>query len=69
MNKEMNNTLIIFEFFSGIGGMHKTIKAFYFVTVNKKFPFDIANPNANLTYFYNFIIKPSQLSIENLILN
>jgi len=58
--------LIIFEFFSGIGGMHQAIKNISETNIEilNIYPFDI-NPNANITYLHNFGIKPNEMSIEN----
>ncbi len=60
--------MIIFEFFSGVGGMHQAISQIEGLKVDNIFPFDI-NPNANLTYFHNFKIKPFAISLENFSLN
>ena len=60
--------LIIFEFFSGIGGMHSALNHINKIKILKIFPFDI-NQNANLTYFENFKINPYSISIESFSLN
>jgi tRNA (cytosine38-C5)-methyltransferase len=60
--------LIIFEFFSGIGGMHSALNHIDKIKILKIFPFDI-NQNANLTYFENFKINPYSISIESFSLN
>ena len=71
-NLNNNNTqklnLLIFEFFSGIGGMHDALKQISSINIQKIFPFDI-NQNANLTYFENFKIKPNEILIEGFSLN
>lgn len=54
--------MIIFEFFSGIGGMHQALHNI--AEIKTIYPFDI-NPNANITYYHNFGIKPFELSLEN----
>jgi tRNA (cytosine38-C5)-methyltransferase len=56
--------MIMFEFFSGIGGMHQAISTIDGVKIDKVFPFDI-NPNANITYYQNFGIKPFEISLES----
>ena len=60
--------LLVFEFFSGIGGMHESLINLDKIKIHKIFPFDI-NQNANLTYFENFAIKPFSISIESFSLN
>ena len=60
--------LLVFEFFSGIGGMHESLINLEKIKIHKIFPFDI-NQNANLTYFENFSIKPFSISIESFSLN
>ena len=60
--------LLVFEFFSGIGGMHESLINLEKIKIHKIFPFDI-NQNANLTYFENFGIKPFSISIESFSLN
>jgi len=58
----------VFEFFSGIGGMHQALKnistPYSKIEIVHIFPFDI-NPNANSTYFHVFGVKPNEISIEN----
>ena len=60
--------LLVFEFFSGIGGMHESLIHLEKIKIDKIFPFDI-NQNANSTYFENFKIKPFSISIESFSLN
>jgi tRNA (cytosine38-C5)-methyltransferase len=60
--------LLVFEFFSGIGGMHDALKQINSINIQQIFPFDI-NQNANLTYFENFKIKPNEILIESFSLN
>ena len=65
-NKNNNNSqknLIVFEFFSGIGGMHDALKQLNNINIKQIYPFDI-NKNANLAYIHNFKIKPFNISIE-----
>ena len=67
-NIENNNNpinLIVFEFFSGIGGMHEALK-FQQNNINiiEIFPFDI-NQNCNITYKYNFNKTPYNISLES----
>ena len=68
LKNEVINTnhkkLLVFEFFSGIGGMHEALKQIDNIKIIKLYPFDI-NQNANSTYFHNFKIKPFNLSIES----
>ncbi|KAJ3390681.1 tRNA (cytosine-5-)-methyltransferase [Lobulomyces angularis] len=52
------------EFFSGIGGMHYALQKSNLIGKVLE-SFDI-NPTANLTYEYNFNVKPNQISIEML---
>ena len=71
-NIENNNNpinLIVFEFFSGIGGMHEALK-FQQNNINiiEIFPFDI-NQNCNVTYKYNFNITPYNISLESFSIN
>ena len=56
--------MIVFEFFSGIGGMHQALNNIEEMEIKKIFPFDI-NQNANLTYLNNFAVKPFEISIES----
>jgi tRNA (cytosine38-C5)-methyltransferase len=56
--------MIVFEFFSGIGGMHQALTNIKETEIKKIFPFDI-NHNANITYLHNFGVKPFELSIES----
>ena len=63
----INNTsqnLLIFEFFSGIGGMHEALRQINNIKINNIYPFDI-NQNANLTYFHNYKNKPFSITIES----
>ena len=60
--------LIVFEFFSGIGGMHEALKLINNISIEHIFPFDI-NLNANATYQHNFNIKPYAITIESFSLN
>ena len=59
---------LVFEFFSGIGGMHQALKNISTpsskIDIVNIFPFDI-NPNANTTYLHVFGVKPNEISIEN----
>ena len=63
-----SENFLIFEFFSGIGGMHEALKQIESLKIFKIFPFDI-NQNANLTYFLNFKTNPNAISIESFSLN
>ena len=63
-NNSQNINVLVFEFFSGIGGMHEALKQINNIKIIKIFPFDI-NQNANLTYFENFKIKPNEILIES----
>jgi tRNA (cytosine38-C5)-methyltransferase len=56
--------MLVFEFFSGIGGMHQALSSVPGVKIKNIFPFDI-NPNANVTYLHNFGIKPFEITIES----
>ena len=57
--------LYVFEFFSGIGGMHDALLSnTSAISIQKIYPFDI-NQNANLTYEYNYNTKPYSISIES----
>ena len=67
-NNSQNINVLVFEFFSGIGGMHEALKQINNIKIIKIFPFDI-NQNANSTYFENFKIKPNGISIESFSLN
>ena len=67
-NNSQNINVLVFEFFSGIGGMHEALKQINNIKIIKIFPFDI-NQNANITYFENFKIKPNGISIESFSLN
>jgi tRNA (cytosine38-C5)-methyltransferase len=55
--------MIIFEFFSGIGGMHQATYDLPDFKIKNIYPFDI-NPNANITYQHNFGVKPFAITIE-----
>src|SRR5690348_5590779 len=55
--------MLVFEFFSGIGGMHVALKQAN-CEVAQIFPFDI-NPNANKVYLDNFDVKPYELTIQS----
>ena len=57
-------SLIVFEFFSGIGGMRDALSKIPSITLQSVHAFDI-NPNANLTYQYNFNDKPYERTIES----
>jgi tRNA (cytosine38-C5)-methyltransferase len=59
--------MILFEFFSGIGGMHQALSMVKDIKIQKVYAFDI-NPNANTTYAHNFGIKPKDISLESLTL-
>ena len=63
-NSNAKLNLLVFEFFSGIGGMHEALSQLNNINISKIFPFDI-NQNANLTYFTNFKINPNAISIES----
>ncbi len=54
----------MFEFFSGVGGMHQAISTIDNIKIDKVYPFDI-NPNANITYYHNFNKKPYEISLES----
>jgi tRNA (cytosine38-C5)-methyltransferase len=56
--------MILFEFFSGIGGMHQALSLVENIKIDKVYAFDI-NPNANTTYLHNFKIKPKDISLES----
>lgn len=60
--------LIIFEFFSGIGGMHDALSQIDNIKIVDIFPFDI-NQNANKVYQYNFVKKVFEISIESFTIN
>ena len=66
-NKETKH-FIVFEFFSGIGGMHEALKLINNIKIEHIFPFDI-NLNANTTYQQNYNIKPYAITIESFSLN
>jgi tRNA (cytosine38-C5)-methyltransferase len=63
--------MIVYEFFSGVGGMHQALNQISSnsneFAIKKIYAFDI-NPNANATYTHNFGIKPYAISIEGLLL-
>ena len=63
INNNLQN-LLVFEFFSGIGGMHEALKQINNIKIINIYPFDI-NQNANLTYFHNYKIKPFSITIES----
>lgn len=63
-NNNNQHNLIVFEFFSGIGGMHEALKQINNIKIIQIYPFDI-NQNANSTYFHNYKIKPFSISIES----
>ena len=67
-NSDDNINIIVFEFFSGIGGMHEALNQINNINIHAIFPFDI-NQNANSTYFHNFKINPNSISIESFSLN
>ena len=58
---------IIFEFFSGIGGLHQAFSSLHMtnhnLSVKKILPFDV-NLNANSVYNHNFQISPSTNTLE-----
>ena len=56
--------MIVFEFFSGIGGMHQALSEINNLKIKSIYPFDI-NTNANLVYYHNFGNKSIEMSIEN----
>jgi tRNA (cytosine38-C5)-methyltransferase len=55
--------ILVFEFFSGIGGMHEALREIKNIKIIKIYPFDI-NKNANEAYYHNFKIKPFSITIE-----
>lgn len=61
---EFIKNLLVFEFFSGIGGMHEALNQINNIKINQIYPFDI-NQNANEVYYHNFKIKPFNISIES----
>ena len=63
-NNNNQKNLLVFEFFSGIGGMFEALKQLNNVKIFQIYPFDI-NQNANLTYFHNFNVRPFSISIES----
>ena len=70
MEKNENESkikLIVFEFFSGIGGMHESLNKITNIKIEKIIPYDI-NINSNLTYKFNYIIEPKSITIESLTL-
>jgi tRNA (cytosine38-C5)-methyltransferase len=66
IEKNNNNLidLVIFEFFSGIGGMHEALNSIPCINILDIFPFDI-NLIANITYKYNFNVSPINISLES----
>ena len=64
INENNQKHFLVFEFFSGIGGMHEALKQIKNIKIDKIHAFDI-NQNANATYNYNFKIKPFSISIES----
>ena len=56
--------MLVFEFFSGIGGMHQALMNVPGISIKSILPFDI-NPNANIVYCHNFGVKPYEISIES----
>jgi tRNA (cytosine38-C5)-methyltransferase len=56
--------MLVFEFFSGVGGMHQALTNVPGLKIKSIFPFDI-NPHANITYMHNFGIKPFEITIES----
>ena len=64
VNNNNKKNLLVFEFFSGIGGMHDALKQINNIKIHQIYPFDI-NQNANSVYFHNFKIKPFNLLIES----
>ncbi len=58
------NELLVFEFFSGIGGFHHSLKNTPNTYIKKIFPFDV-NTVANSVYFHNFLINPNILTLES----
>ena len=56
--------MILFEFFSGIGGMYQSLRNIDENLIQKVFAFDI-NHNANKVYQYNFKQKPYEQIIES----
>jgi tRNA (cytosine38-C5)-methyltransferase len=60
--------MLIFEFYSGIGGMHAALKRSNLLDSIRNYsilPYDV-NLNANETYQQNFGIKPNTTSLEYL---
>ena len=64
MESSSCKNLIVFEFFSGIGGMRDALSQIPSISLKAVHAFDI-NPNANLTYQYNFNDKPYERTIES----
>ena len=64
LNSNDKKNLLVFEFFSGIGGMHEALKQINNINIIQIYPFDI-NQNANASYFHNYKIKPFNISIES----
>ena len=64
MENESDKNFIVFEFFSGIGGMCESLNQIKNIKIKKIFPFDI-NINSNITYEYNYKIKSFNISIES----
>lgn len=62
-NDNYKKNLLVFEFFSGIGGMHDALSQINNINIKRIYPFDI-NKNANLVYIHNFKINPFNISIE-----
>ncbi len=60
--------ILIFEFFSGIGGIHEAFNMAE-LTEDKNFlPYDV-NLNANDTYYKNFNITPNSKTLERMTIN
>ena len=56
-------SFLVFEFFSGIGGMYEALRQIKNLDIYQIFPFDI-NQNANEAYYHNFKNKPFNKTIE-----
>ena len=64
IDKKCKKELIIFEFFSGIGGFHHALKQIEKIRIKAILPFDI-NQNANLVYKHNFQISPYAITLDS----
>ena len=64
VDKKLRKDLIVFEFFSGIGGFHQALKQIDKIRIKEIFPFDI-NPNANEVYKHNFHLSPFVITLDS----